>query len=89
MWQFSSPKFESSSVSGYTPYGVSVTSDSQPLSLESQGENFINLDESYFRNVARESINGFTEKYTVEKNNKLNNQSIEYFLGQGGISRAS
>jgi len=43
----------------------------------------INLEESKFRNVARESINGFIEKYNVEKNSTIFKETELDYINNG------
>jgi len=54
-----------------------------PLPIESQGENFINLDESYFRNVVKNAVNNYKSRYEVEKNERILTEITSDYIKAG------
>jgi hypothetical protein len=54
-----------------------------PLPIESQRENFINLDESYFRNVVKNAVNNYKSRYEVEKNERILTETTSDYIKAG------
>ena len=54
-----------------------------PLPIENQGEDFINLDESYFRNVVKNAVNNYKSRYEVDKNDRILKEITSDYIQAG------